>query len=227
MTTNDCIILYVEDDEDIAELNIRWFDEQGYEMVYARTGAEAIGAFGKVAPDIVLLDIMLPDTTGFEVCKRMQEIDEDVPVIFLTSRSDSRNAIKGLQSGAYDYIRKDTDLPEIEMRLKAILARTGYNNVVRITDACYVDSRKMTIVVQDKAYKVGGRHIQLLKLLLQRKNHICERDFLTTKIWGDNLINADIYLNQSICTLRRILSADKRLKLKTFRNTGVILEIDR
>lgn len=227
MTTNDCIILYVEDDEDIAELNIRWFDEQGYEMVYARTGAEAIGVFGKVAPDIVLLDIMLPDTTGFEVCKRMQEIDEDVPVIFLTSLSDSRNAIKGLQSGAYDYIRKDTDLPEIEMRLKAILARTGYNNVVRITDACYVDSRKMTIVVQDKAYKVGGRHIQLLKLLLQRKSHICERDFLTTKIWGDNLINADIYLNQSICTLRRILSADKRLKLKTFRNTGVILEIDR
>ena len=145
MTTNDCIILYVEDDEDIAELNIRWFDEQGYEMVYARTGAEAIGAFGKVAPDIVLLDIMLPDTTGFEVCKRMQEIDEDVPVIFLTSLSDSRNAIKGLQSGAYDYIRKDTDLPEIEMRLKAILARTGYNNVVRITDACYVDSRKMTL----------------------------------------------------------------------------------
>ena len=91
MTTNDCIILYVEDDEDIAELNIRWFDEQGYEMVYARTGAEAIGAFGKVAPDIVLLDIMLPDTTGFEVCKRMQEIDEDVPVIFLTSLSGTQS----------------------------------------------------------------------------------------------------------------------------------------
>ena len=220
-------ILIVEDEPSLCELMARTLRKEQYVVETASTFTEASERLGGYSYDCVLLDIMLPDTTGFEVCKRMQEIDEDVPVIFLTSLSDSRNAIKGLQSGAYDYIRKDTDLPEIEMRLKAILARTGYNNVVRITDACYVDSRKMTIVVQDKAYKVGGRHIQLLKLLLQRKNHICERDFLTTKIWGDNLINADIYLNQSICTLRRILSADKRLKLKTFRNTGVILEIDR
>ena len=221
------MIYCVEDERNIRELLIYTLETTGFKARGFGNGNELMKALKEEIPELILLDIMLPDTTGFEVCRRMQEIDEDVPVIFLTSLSDSRNAIKGLQSGAYDYIRKDSDLSEIEMRLKAILARTGYNNVVRITDACYVDSRKMTIVVQDKAYKVGGRHIQLLKLLLQLKSHICERDYLATKIWGDNLINADIYLNQSICTLRRILSADKRLKLKTFRNTGVILEIDR
>ena len=227
MTVNKCTILYVEDDVDFAELNIRWFEQQGYEIVYAPNGAKAIKAFKETAPDIVLLDIMLPDMMGFEVCKQIQEIDENIPVIFLTSLSDTKNAIKGLESGAYDYIRKDTDLEEIEVRIKAILARTGYNNIVPITDTCHIDNRKLAVVIQGNEYPLNNRSIRLLPLLLQQKNHICERDFLTAKIWGDNKINADIYLNQSIGTLRRILSADKRITLKSFRNTGVMLEIDK
>lgn len=227
MTVNKCTILYVEDDVDFAELNIRWFEQQGYEIVYAPNGAKAIKAFKETAPDIVLLDIMLPDMMGFEVCKQIQEIDENIPVIFLTSLSDTKNAIKGLESGAYDYIRKDTDLEEIEVRIKAILARTGYNNLVPITDTCHIDNRKLAVVIQGNEYPLNNRSIRLLQLLLQQKNHICERDFLTAKIWGDNKINADIYLNQSIGTLRRILSADKRITLKSFRNTGVMLEIDK
>lgn len=227
MTANKCTILYVEDDVDFAELNIRWFEQQGYEIVHAPNGAEAIKAFKETAPDIVLLDIMLPDMMGFEVCKQIQEIDENIPVIFLTSLSDTKNAIKGLESGAYDYIRKDTDLEEIEVRIKAILARTGYNNIVPITDTCHIDNRKLAVVIQDNEYPFNNRSIRLLQLLLQQKNHICERDFLTAKIWGDNKINADIYLNQSIGTLRRILSADNRITLKSFRNTGVMLKIDK
>lgn len=227
MTANKCTILYVEDDVDFAELNIRWFEQQGYEIVYAPNGAEAIKAFKETAPDIVLLDIMLPDMMGFEVCKQIQEIDENIPVIFLTSLSDTKNAIKGLESGAYDYIRKDTDLEEIEVRIKAILARTGYNNIVPITDTCHIDNRKLAVIIQGNEYPLNNRSIRLLQLLLQQKNHICERDFLTAKIWGDNKINADIYLNQAIGTLRRILSADKRITLKSFRNTGVMLEIDK
>lgn len=81
MTANKCTILYVEDDVDFAELNIRWFEQQGYEIVHAPNGAEAIKAFKETAPDIVLLDIMLPDMMGFEVCKQIQEIDENIPVI--------------------------------------------------------------------------------------------------------------------------------------------------
>ena len=227
MTANKCTILYVEDDVDFAELNIRWFEQQGYEIVYAPNGAETIKAFKETAPDIVLLDIMLPDMMGLEVCKQIQEIDENIPVIFLTSLSDTKNAIKGLESGAYDYIRKDTDLEEIEVRIKAILARTGYNNIVPITDTCHIDNRKLAVVIQGNEYPLNNRSIRLLQLLLQQKNHICERDFLTAKIWGDNKINADIYLNQSIGTLRRILSADNRITLKSFRNTGVMLEIDK
>lgn len=226
MTTNNCIILYVEDDVDFAELNIQWFEQQGYEVSYAKNGTDAIEAFKKTAPDIVLLDVMLPDMMGFEVCKRIQEIDEDIPIIFLTSLSDARNAIKGLESGAYDYIRKDTDLREIEVRIKAILVRTGLNNIVRITDTCYIDNRKLAIVVHNQEHKTSHRAVKLLQLLLQRKNQLCERDYLTTKVWGDEFINADIYLNQTIVTLRHILSEDDSIKIKAYRNAGIILEVN-
>lgn len=227
MATNNCTILYVEDDADFAGLNIQWFTERGYNVIYAPNGTEAIEAFGKTAPDIVLLDVMLPDMLGYDVCKQMQQIDENVPVIFLTSLSDTQNAIRGLESGAYDYIRKDADLQEIETRLKAILIRTGHNNIIHITENSYIDNRRMTVVVLDKECKVGYRVIKLLQLLLQQKNHICQRDFLTAKVWSDHSLNADIYLNQSIGTLRRIFSADKQVKLKTFRNAGILLEIKR
>ncbi len=226
MTTTDCTILYVEDDVDFAELNIRWFEQQGYRTVHAPNGTEAIKAFKETAPDIVLLDIMLPDMTGFEVFKQIQETNENIPVIFLTSLSDTRNAIKGLESGAYDYIRKDTDLEETEARIKVILTRTGYNTIVPITDSCHIDNRKLAVVIQGKEHSLNNRSIGLLQLLLQHKNHICKRDFLTTKIWGGDKINADIYLNQAVGTLRRVLSADKRITLKSFRNAGIMLEID-
>ena len=99
MITNDCIILYVEDDEDIAELNIRWFDEQGYEMVYARTGAEAIGAFGKVAPDIVLLDIMLPGQDGLSLLEDLHRAGQTILLIThnptVAARAERRLTLQG------------------------------------------------------------------------------------------------------------------------------------
>lgn len=224
MTTNDYTLLYVEDDTDFAELNIQWFTRQGYRVIYAPSGDEAIRAFEKSDPDIVLLDVMLPDMLGFEVCGQIREIDQSVPVIFLTSLSDSLNAVKGLELGAYDYIRKDASLEEIEVRIKSVLTRTGgHHSKIRITEESYIDNLQRTIVVCGETHKAGQRIIKLLHLLLQQKNQLCKRDDLVTRIWGNDCINGDVYLNQSIATLRRILSADKRLSIKSFRNAGIIL----
>lgn len=225
MKKPDPTILYVEDDLDFAELNIRWFENRGYRMIHARDGAQAVKAMTKKTPDIVLLDVMLPDRTGFEVCAEIQKHNSTVPVIFLTSLSDSQHAIRGLESGAYDYIRKDTELPEIETRIKAILARTARTDIVRITDDCYIDHSLLSIVVRGKAHKVSLRTIRLLLLLFQQQGTIVKRDFLMQQIWKDENINAGAYLNQSMTELRCILSADKRIKLKSHRYVGVVLSI--
>lgn len=226
--TSNYTILYVEDDTDFAELNIRWFTEQGYDVVYARDGIEAVESFDKAVPDIVLLDIMLPGIPGFAVMEHIREKGPGIPVIFLTSLTDSQTVIKGLGLGAYDYIRKDTELPEIEARIRAILARTcTHGDIIHITENSSMDNRHMTIAVHGKMHKVGYRVIELLHLLVQQKNRLCQRDFLISSIWGDDNINGNIYLNQAVGTLRRILSADKDVKLKSYRNVGIILETDK
>lgn len=228
MMTGNHTILYVEDDADFAELNICWFTQQGYNIVYARNGIEAVEAFGKTTPDIVLLDIMMPGLSGFEVIEHIRETDDRIPVIFLTSLADSQTVIKGLELGAYDYIRKDAELPEIEARIRSVLARTGERvHTIHITENSRIDKGHMAIVVHGEAHKTGYRTLKLLQLLLQQKNRLVQRDYLTSAIWGDNNINGDIYLNQAIGTLRRILSADKDVKLKSYRNAGIILETDK
>lgn len=225
---NNYTLLYVEDDTDFAELNIRWLTEKGYNVVYARDGIEAVKSFEKAVPDIVLLDIMLPGMLGFEVMEHIREKDAGIPVIFFSSLSDSQTVIKGLESGAYDYIRKDAELPEIEARIRSVLSRTGvHDHTIRITENSSIDNRHMAIVVHGEVHKTGYRVIKLLQLLLQQKNRLCRRDFLTSDVWGDDNINGDIYLNQAIGTLRRILSADKDVKLKSYRNAGIILETDK
>lgn len=224
---NDYTLLYVEDDTDLAELNGRWFTARGYHVLYAQNGADAVDLFRKMAPDIVLLDVMLPGMSGFDVCKRLQKLDATTPVLFLTSLSDSVNAVRGLDLGAYDYIRKETALAEIEARIKTTLARTeGRNGITRITENCYLDNRQMEIVVGDTRRKTTPRIIKLLHLLAQRKNRLCERDELIEKLWGSKSVNGDAYLNQTVGILRQLLTGDPRLQIVTFRNSGIMLKTD-
>ena len=162
----------------------------------------------------------------FEVCRQIQTINWNVPIIFLTSLSDSHHAVEGLELGAFDYIRKDASLREIDARIKSVLARTGgHSSIVHITADSYIDNRQMTVIVCKERYKVSLRIIKLLHLLLQQKNHLCAREALIVKIWGYDCINSDVYLNQSIGKLRSILSADKRVEINAYRNSGVVLRI--
>lgn len=224
---NDYTLLYVEDDTDFAELNVRWFTARGYHVLFAQNGNDAIDLFRKMAPDIVLLDVMLPDMSGFDVCKRLQKLDATTPVLFLTSLADSENAIRGLDLGAFDYIRKETDLAEIEARIKTTLARTeGRNGITRITENSYIDNRQMEIVVGDERHKSTPRIIKLLHLLTQRKNCLCERGELIERLWGRKSVNGDAYLNQTVGILRRLLSGDPLLQIVTFRNSGIMLKTD-
>lgn len=228
MIPNNYTLLYVEDDKDLAELTSEWLGQQGYSVICAATGGDAVRAAQIGSPDLVLLDIMLPDMTGFEVLRQLRRLDASLPVIFLTSLTDSTHAIQGLQSGACDYIRKDMDLREIDIRIRTTLARTGHRNaVVPITDDSSIDLRKRQIVVRSHSYRVSYKCIQLLQLLVQHRNTICSRENLVGDIWGEKCINGDLYLNQAISTLRRILSDDPHIALIAYRNSGIALTIDR
>ena len=226
MTNSRHILLYVEDDADFAELNIGWLSDRGYRVVHAPTGTEALARCEATAPDLALLDVMLPDMEGFELCRRLQRRNPGLPVIFLTSLAEGRHAVEGLEAGACDYIRKDASIEEIDARIRSVLARcVRHDSMIRLTERCAVDRRDQTIVVEGIRHKAGTRIVRLLLLLDERRNNLCPRDTLIAAIWGGESINGEVYLNQAIARLRHILEADPQLRITTHRNAGVILTV--
>lgn len=226
MTNSRHTLLYVEDDVDFAELNIGWLTDRGYRVVHAPTGTEALARCDETLPDLALLDVVLPDMEGFELCRRLQQRNPGLQVIFLTSLAEGRHAVRGLEAGACDYIRKDASIEEIDARIRGVLARSGrHDGRIRLTERCTVDCRDQTIVVNGIRHKAGARIVHLLLLLDERRNSLCPREALITAIWGEEHLNGEAYLNQAIARLRHILEADPQLRITTHRNAGVILTV--
>lgn len=226
MTMTKATILYVEDSEDIAYFVTTALSRAGYNVVRVKDGEQGIAYLREnTEPDIILLDIILPDMTGFEFLQHIKRAHDGVPVVFHTSLTDTQDAIKGLELGAYDYIRKDIKLEELCARLDSVLARTGINSpVIRLSEKTYINVASATMFCCGKAYDVRITDIKLLRYLLQHKNKMCSREQLAGVLWGEN-INADIYLSQAITRIRGIIKSDTDISIKSVRNSGITLVV--
>ena len=225
MTTNDCIILYVEDDEDIAELNIRWFDEQGYEMVYARTGAEAIGAFGKVAPDIVLLDIMLPGKDGLTILKELRENQENknIPVIMMTAKTSEFDIVRGLDLGADDYVTKPFGIMELLSRIRSVMRRscrgTEKESSVLSFGSITVDCRQHVVTENGREVQLTLKEYELLCYMILNKGIVLSRDQIMQAVWGSPFEMESRTIDMHIMSLRQKLGAAGAM-IRTVRGVG-------
>lgn len=125
-------ILIVEDDVDLIDMLSNYFRVQGYEIVTASWGEDAVRAAAENVPDLALLDIRLPDIDGFEVCRRLRQNrrTHDLPVIFLTERRERRDRLMGLELGAVDYVTKPFDVQELRLRVRNVLRRANYQTMV-------------------------------------------------------------------------------------------------
>ena len=226
MTMTKATILYVEDNEGIAYFVTTALTRAGYNVVRAKDGGQGIVYLRENAePDIILLDIILPDMTGFEFLQHIKRAHDGVPVVFHTSLTDAQDAIKGLELGAYDYIRKDIKLEELCARLDSVLARTGINSpVIRLSEKTYINVASATMFSCGKPYDVRMTDIKLLRYLLQHKNKMCSREQLAGVLWGEN-INADMYLSQAITRIRGIIKSDTDISIKSVRNSGITLVV--
>ncbi len=124
-------ILAIEDDADVAELLVMYFDSQGYEVFHADTGGQGVALARAKLPNLILLDIMLPDMQGFEVCEalRAATLTKNIPIIFLTQRNARSDKISGLQIGADDYITKPFDVEELRLRVQSSIARATRDHI--------------------------------------------------------------------------------------------------
>lgn len=181
----------VVDDEKLIVKGIRFSLEQdGMEVDCAYDGEEALEAAKKKEYDVVLLDVMLPKLTGFEVCQQIREFSS-MPIIMLTAKGDDMDKILGLEYGADDYITKPFNILEVKARIKAIMRRANKNNTVNESNsktltfgAMKIDSDNRRVYIDGKEVNLTAKEFDLLELLINNPNKVYSRENLLNIVWG-------------------------------------------
>jgi DNA-binding response OmpR family regulator len=223
MATN---ILLAEDEAVLGKLVKEAMENKGFAVQWAKNGSDALQAYKKEQPDICILDVMMPGIDGFTLAKQIRAINADIPILFLTARSQTSDVLKGYESGGNDYLRKPFSLEELYLRINELLRRTKTTvSTEDIADEYKIG--KYTFLPQAQLLSMGNEKIKLSNketLLLQElvihKNKLMERRQTLIKIWGDdnffNGRNMDVY----IAKLRKHLAADASLSIINVRGHG-------
>jgi len=218
-------ILIAEDDIDFGNILSQYVTLSGFEVVLGRNGKEAWDLFRSEKPDICVLDVMMPEMDGFTLAEKMRTTEPGIPFIFLTAKSMREDIVRGLKLGADDYITKPFDPEMLILRINNILRRV-YSTV----DDEYMISRStlrynaLELITPEGKEKLTLREAQLLRHLIINRNKTLTREQILTEIWGED----DYFLGRSmdvfISRLRKYLSADQGLALRTLRGLGFVLE---
>ena len=181
-------ILIIEDEKPIAELLTYGLTQQGYDVRAAYTGGEGMAALAQKLPDMLLLDWMLPDCSGVDLCRMITE-QYNIPIIMLTARNRMDDKVHGLEAGADDYITKPFELREVAVRIKAVLRRLhkatqpGEDELVRMGDIL-INPVEMTVTRQGKAVDLTPKEFDLLLYFVRHPGRVLTRDILLEQVWG-------------------------------------------
>ena len=218
-------VLLAEDDRDFGNILSQYVTINGFDVILARDGNEAWELFNREKPDICVLDVMMPEMDGFTLGEKIKKESPDMPVIFLTAKSLKEDIVRGLKIGADDYITKPFDPEVLILRINNILKRaySSSNDEFKISNTI-LKFNTLELLCGDSKEKLTLKEAQLLKFFIINKNKILAREDILTEIWGED----DYFLGRSmdvfISRLRKYISEDKNIDIRTVRGTGFILE---
>jgi len=224
-------ILVVDDDQNIAELVRLYLEKEMYSVKLAYDGKKALDAFYQWAPDLVILDIMMPNMDGYEVCKQIRKAG-NIPIIMLTARGEVIDKVLGLELGADDYIVKPFDPKEFLARIKAVLRRTQNNDMVKdeklVFPGLTIDKNDYTVTIKGNRLELPPKEMELLYFLASRPNQVFTREQLLEKVWDYDYIGDSRTVDVHIKRLREKLHDDMgRWEIKTVWGVGYKFEVKR
>jgi len=226
--SNKIKILIVDDDAHIAELITLYLNKEGFETFEANGGKKAVEMFGKISPHLVLLDIMLPEKDGYQVCREIRQISA-VPIIMLTAKGETFDKVLGLELGADDYIVKPFDAKELVARVKAVLRRYGKNGTDThkqvVVPNLTINQSTYTITYRGSAIDFPPKEFELLYFLASHPNQVFTRDQLLDKIWGYEYIGDTRTVDVHIKRIREKMPQEEVWSLKTVWGVGYKFEI--
>ncbi len=205
-------IILVEDEQAIADTLLYALGSEGFDVCHVALGSEAIATLRATEADLVILDVGLPDTTGFEVLKQIRALPErrDVPVIFLTARAEEIDRILGLELGADDYVTKPFSPREVAARVRAILRREARSRGTEAMEPATTwrhDAAGMRIVFRAQTLDLTRYEYLLLALLLSSPGRVFTREQIMDRVWSDAPETSDRSIDTHVKTLRAKLRA--------------------
>jgi DNA-binding response OmpR family regulator len=220
-------ILLVDDEQPIQTLLSFPLQRDGYDVVVAADGREALARYEEQPPDLVVLDVMLPRMDGLEVCKRLRAKGETVPIIMLTAKSEEIDKVLGLELGADDYITKPFSMREFRSRVKAALRRAGMSRTENDDErpievrGLRIDPAKRTVTRDGQTVATTYVEFEILAALAAGPGRVFTRDMLLSRVWGDSAFRDPRTVDVHIRHLREKIESDPKEPEYIFTVRGV------
>ena len=216
-------ILYAEDELFLGKIVKESLESRGYEVLMEADGNKVLSHFLADKPAVCVLDIMLPNKDGFVIAEEIRKFDADVPIIFLTAKTQTEDLVKGFKTGGNDYIRKPFSLEELIVRIENVLKKKNRpvqdNAAVNIGEYIFQSHRQL-LKHDAEEKKLSFRETELLKILYDNRDRIIDRKDILNLLWGnDNFFNSrnlDVYITR----LRGYLKKDDNLQIITVKGVG-------
>lgn len=222
-------ILLAEDDQSLAFMIKDALTDEGYQVLHCPDGQSAIDTFAKSRIDICLLDIMMPLKDGYLVARRIRQQSDQVPIIFLSTKSDESDRLNGYDTGADDYISKPFSMQELLRKLEVFRRRSQRMHAAQ-SDEYHIGlihflPADLKVLVGDESVTITQKEAEILTFLVKHKNKVVKRDEVLLNVWGKN----DYFLGRSMdvfmSKIRKILKADPAIQLETIHGMGFRLNV--
>jgi two-component system alkaline phosphatase synthesis response regulator PhoP len=216
-------ILLVEDESNLASAIQLNLELENYEVHVCDNGLHSIEKFKSINPDLVILDVMLPELNGIEVCKQLKKINLEVPVLFLSAKSSGAEKIEGLKSGGDDYLTKPFNLEELILRVQNLLRRLPVNKQedIFLIDGFLINFSNFTIQNNSKStIAITNRESKLLKMLVSRDGQVISRDEIIKQLWLPSENPSSRTIDNYILNFRKIFEIGEKKYFHSIRGIG-------
>ena len=218
-------ILYAEDEVFLGKIVKESLQSRGFAVHMETDGAKAFDLFKKIQPDVCVLDVMLPNKDGFEIAEDIRAVNTQVPILFLTAKTQTGDVVKGFTLGGNDYIRKPFSMEELIVRIENVLRKKEGKPIAVSADTVQLGkyqfyTNRQLLVLNKEEKKLSYRESELLKMLYENRDGIIDRKSILTLLWGNdsffNSRNLDVYINK----IRSYLKDDDGLEILTIKGIG-------
>ena len=205
-------ILIVEDEQNIVDILSFNLSREGYDTLEAYDGKTGLQLALEQNPDLILLDLMLPEMNGFDVCRKLREAGSSVPILMLTAREEETDKVLGLELGADDYITKPFEMMELLARVESVLRRTGRKNgILTFQHLCIDEDQRQVRKASGQSLELTPKEFDLLVFFVRNRNIALYREEILEKVWHDDYEGTTRTVDMHVASLRRKLGLSRQI----------------